>query len=284
MGMLSLPNELLLIIAQDFSVKDLYRLLSTCSRLSSLFIQQFQELALQDVGSLTALQWAARHGHAPLAELVLSKGAREAPNNGKWRRCFQSPLYMAATHNHPDVIRVLAKYGERMTARSLFGAANQGFAQVIKVLLELGANMASVQSKRTPVHISAGRGDIDSMRAFIDAGLDFHLEDGRGRTVLHEAIATRRVAMTEFLLGHGAKEIVNARDSTGKTPLHWAVFGPTANEEVVKLLCYHGADPEVADNLGNTPVGLALEGRRGSLTSMLLEHLYGESFGSGTKL
>ena len=43
MQLLDLPNELLLIIAEDLPVKDHYRLLSTCHHLSSLLTPRFYD-------------------------------------------------------------------------------------------------------------------------------------------------------------------------------------------------------------------------------------------------
>ena len=276
MGILSLPNELLLSIAADLPVKELYRFLATCRRLSSLLTPHFHKLALQDVGSFTALQWAARYGHASLAELVLSKGTGGGADNGK--RKLLTPLHLAASYDHLDVIRVLTKHGEQLTARTpwldtpLHMAALQGSAQAIRVLLELGADFTTKGRRgRTPVHISAGRGDIDSMRAFIDAGLDFHLEDEMGRTVLHEAVLRNEVGMVEFLLGNGGERIIDVQDAAGKTPLHWTVSGRTADTEIVWLLCRHGANTEVTDIMGDTPFGLAMDRGEVWLTRELLE-------------
>ena len=287
MGILSLPNELLLIIAQDLRLKDLYHFLSTCHHLSSLLTPRLHKLALQGVGALTALQWAARYGHVSLAELVLSKGygGVRGLGSGKQRLLRLTALHMAAERNHADVIRVLVKHGERVTARTLglntplHMAASQGSVHAIRVLLELGADLMAVRNKRgkTPGHIAAVQGHLESMKAFVDAGFDFYLEDHMGRTVLHEAVLNRKGVIVEFLLGHGAEKIINARDSTGQTPLHLAVFGSTADEEIVRLLCHHGADTEVADNLGNTPAGLAIDHCGFPLTIMLLECIPGKS-------
>ena len=288
MRILSLPNELLLLIAVDLPIKPLYRFLSTCHRLSSLLTPHFHKLALRDVGSLTALHWAARYGHASLAEIVLSQCAGGGVGSGKRQRLFPTPLHLAVEYNHPDVIRVLAKHGEKITTRGRFfstplhKAASQGSVHVIRVLLELGADMTwTDETGETPVHISAGRGDIDSMRAFIDTGLDFKLNNWLGRTVLHEAILNGKGTMVEFLLGHGGKKIINARDSTGKTPLHWAVSGgeSTADGDIVKMLCYHGADAGVVDNQGNTPLGVAVGGGRVWLSRVLLDCLANVSDG-----
>ena len=264
MGILSLPNELLLLIADDLLVRDLSHLFSTCRRLASLLTPRFHKLALEDVGSLTALQWAARNGHASLAELVLSEGTVGGVISGKRREPHPTPLYLAANYNHPDVIRVLAKHGEQITGR-IFGpsaplheAASQRSAQAIRALLELGADMTSKDTwGKTPAHISAAKGDIDSMRAFIDAGLDFYyLQSGEGWTVLHQAVIYRKRAMVEFLLGNGGKKVINVKDARGRTPLHRA-YELSAGKEIVQLLCSSGANMEMTDSLGQTPLRLA---------------------------
>lgn len=80
-----------------------------------------------------------------------------------------------------------------------------------------------------------------------------------GRTALHEAVLKREGALVEFLLGHGGGRIINVQDSTGKTPLHWAVPECMADEETIRLLCHHCADMEVTDNIRNTPMSLAID-------------------------
>jgi ankyrin repeat protein len=55
------------------------------------------------------------------------------------------------------------------------------------------------------------------------------------------------------LLAHGAK--VNAQDTDGCTPLHYAVINMDA--AMVELLLEAGADPKIADKGGDTPLALA---------------------------
>jgi ankyrin repeat protein len=63
----------------------------------------------------------------------------------------------------------------------------------------------------------------------------------------------------KLLLEHGANP--NIQDENGDTPLHWtAQWGRL---DVVKLLLVYGADPTVKDKDGKTPLDLArAEGRR----------------------
>ena len=276
MPLLDLPAELLLPIGEYLSVKDLSRFLRANRYLSYLLTPRFHKLALEDVGSVTALRWAAYRGYASLAEIALSNGA--GVEESKRRR--RTPLHVAAAQNYPDVIRVLAKYGQSISApyrgRStpLHAAAARGSLQAIRVLLELGADMKCTDHKgKTPVDISANRGDIHCMRAFIDAGWDFNRERRPFRTTLHQATLGGK-EMVEFLLEHGGKVLINVQDYSGKTPLHWAVCGEmdwdTGDEEVARTLCYHGADMEVKDRRGRTPLDLAIG--RESLTRVLLEY------------
>ena len=274
MPLLDLPPELLLPIGEYLSVKDLSRFLRANRYLSCLLTPRLHKLALEGVGSLSALRWAAYCGHASLAELVLSKGAG-AEDIKRGRRVLKTPLHVAAAQNHPDVIRVFAKYRLwindtfRGRCTPLHVAADRGSLQAIKVLLELGANMTCTDYwVKTPVHIAANRGDIRCMKAFIDAGWDFNLDRRPNGTVLHEATLGGK-EMVEFLLEHGGKVLINVQDNSGMTPLHWAIGGDTDVEEIARVLCYHGADTEVEDCEGRTPMDLAIG--QESLARALLE-------------
>ena len=266
MPLLDLPPELLLLIGEYLSVKDISRFLRANRYLSCLLTPRFHKLALEDIGSLTALQWAACHGYASLAELVLSKGAGVKEfKRGRW-----GPLHIAAAENYPDVIRVLAKRRRWINIRDglrstpLHAAASRWSLQAIRVLLELGADMTCADHRgQTPVHISASQGDVDSMRAFIDASWDFSIADPLGWTVLHDAILGGK-GMVEFLLENGGKGFINVQDILGKTLLHCTVSGPLVCEEMTRLLCRYGADMEVKDYSGKTPMDLAIEGGRES--------------------
>jgi hypothetical protein len=69
-------------------------------------------------------------------------------------------------------------------------------------------------------------------------------------TTLLSAAASGDTAQTTALLDQGAAR--DARDDLGRTPLMLAVM--QRRVEVVRLLLDHGADPNVADNSGRTPL------------------------------
>jgi len=73
-----------------------------------------------------------------------------------------------------------------------------------------------------------------------------------GVTALHLAHNSKKC--TEVLLRYGTT--LDSRDSQGRTPLHWAVAA--GNLDVVKALVAAGADGDVSDENGLTPLGMAM--------------------------
>ena len=145
MGILTLPDELLLLIGQD-----LYRLWS-------LFEPCLHELGVQNIGELTALQWAAERGKATLAKLAISRGADVSePNQLLFGR---TPLNSAALCGDPAVIEILVEHGAKVNARyyqtPLHLAVVSGNVEAIKVLLNLGSDALAIDTLGdTPAHSS----------------------------------------------------------------------------------------------------------------------------------
>lgn len=79
-----------------------------------------------------------------------------------------------------------------------------------------------------------------------------------GRPLLHLAVNEGHCAMSSLLLRLGCN--VNAVDAEGATALHHAV--DVGSLELVVLLVYHGASPEIADKNGDAPLDLAEDSRK----------------------
>ena len=254
MGILDLPNELLLEIGEDLPIiEDLFHFLSANRHLSSLLTPHFRRL--RDVGSCPILLWAVIHGDASLAEGLISKGAKvdELPSDSDGK----TALHLAAEFDYPDVIRVLVKHGAQINARGndretpLHTAVSCGSPLAIRVLLELGADTEIKNWQgRSPAHLAAYLGLIDSLRPFVDAGLDFTHTNFKDRTILHNAVLregkfsyhrkdSRAVGMVNFILEHGGEKIINAQTSVGVTTLDY--LRRDENKKLVRLLLSYGA-------------------------------------------
>ncbi|MDH3424381.1 MAG: ankyrin repeat domain-containing protein, partial [Gemmatimonadota bacterium] len=126
---------------------------------------------------MTALHWAAEHGNAELAEMLLYAGA----NVGAVTRLGDyAPLHLAARSGHGDVVRSLIDAGADVEAATSTGHV-------------------------TPLHFGAASGRVDVVVALLEAGADVdRAETARGQTALMFAAASGRVEVIKTLLAAGA--------------------------------------------------------------------------------
>lgn len=95
---------------------------------------------------------------------------------------------------------------------------------------------------------------LDSLKALLDAGAD-PLQPGiDDDTVVHTAAMANDSAYLAELLARGVDPNV-ANPSTGAGPLRSALMGE--REEQFRALLAAGADPRMADRMGNTPLHVA---------------------------
>lgn len=108
---------------------------------------------------------------------------------------------------------------------------------------------------RTELHYAVCAGDLTKTKALLAAGAQVDVPDDDGWTPLHFAAQAHSVALCEALLAAGAS--VDPQDSYGNTPLGKAVFNSRGRGDLIALLRRHGADPNIANAHGVSPVALA---------------------------
>ena len=144
------------------------------------------------------------------------------------------------------------------------------------------------------IHEAAELGDLARVKAYLSQDPNqIDLLDAKGQTVLARAIRSGKQEVVEFLLAKGAKEdiyaaavvghvdkvaaflkqdkkLVNARDSDGRTPLHWAaIYGQT---KVMELLLAEKMDVNLLDGEGFTPLHWAATFNKRDAVELLLSH------------
>ena len=98
-----------------------------------------------------------------------------------------------------------------------------------------------------------------------EQGLDPVEVDEQGDTLLHLLCRyDAPMADMRLLFGHGAAAVVNVPNTAGETPLLAHLRSSAPAKGIVELLLRNGANPEVTDDAGVTPLA-ALQAKSGRL-------------------
>ena len=106
------------------------------------------------------------------------------------------------------------------------------------------------------LHKACKKGNIEAVKQFLADGADVNAKDDDfGWTALHIAAMStidEQLEIAELLISRGAE--VNAKDNSGRTPLHEAARHSSA-KEISALLIAKGADINAKDEIsGLTPL------------------------------
>ncbi|ORC84614.1 putative ankyrin repeat family protein [Trypanosoma theileri] len=211
-----------------------------------------------EAGGFAALHFAAFNGDLDMIRMLLEYH----PDLELRNYDGNTPLIMAAKGHQNEAIRLLVDAGADVNFKTPTGgtaahfAASMGYVDTVRLLVELGADVLHLNCETgTVLHWAAHSGDPNCIGAMIyEFKLPIDVKDVHGGTALFTALFMKKVEAVEFLLEHGADpEAVIEGDLS--TPLHIAV--EHANTECVKLLLSFGANPNVVNKSGETPVMLA---------------------------
>jgi len=178
--------------------------------------------------------------------------------NGSRMRCM--PLHLAVIHRQPAVVRTLLELGANVESLDEAGftpldhAALNGASDIVSILIDSGAKL------RLPSAAALGR-DADVARLLRRDPGALNTE-GRWSRLIIRASEHGSGIMVETLLRNGAS--VNIRDNpktsidstAGYTPLHAAAWN--GNLDVIPVLLRHGADVRAREEkYHGTPAGWA---------------------------
>ena len=121
-------------------------------------------------------------------------------------------------------------------------------------------------TKQHQLFAAAKEEDINKMAAALDEGCDINAVSEYNRTPLHLAYNSRHIEAAKFLLSRGANP--NVADEYGETVLDWAC---TVNDkDMVVLLVESRAEINRRDFKDRTPLGEAIERRHWIIAEYLL--------------
>jgi len=224
-------------------------------------LQRHADVNAPQADGMTALHWAAHQDDLDTARLLVKAGA----NAKAASRYGVTPLSLACTTGNSAMVEMLLEAGADPNTTlpgcetALMTAARVGTLASVKALLARGARVDAKDERRgqTALMWAAAEGHADVVQMLIEVGADFNARLSSGFTPLLFAIREGRLDAVRVLLKAGAdvNETIPG-DGTrrrgyggrvppaGATPLLVAVTN--AHFELAAYLLESGADPNAA--------------------------------------
>ncbi|XPV68897.1 MAG: ankyrin repeat domain-containing protein [Halarcobacter sp.] len=140
----------------------------------------------------------------------------------------------------------------------------------VQSLIDSGININRRDAKgRTLLFELSAKRRIESIKILINNGINVNVEDNYGKTVLSEAVDKMDGMMIRFLLSNGAS--VNHINSSGRTVLQDAAL--EENEKVFNILMAHNPDLSIRDHYGKTVLFDAIEGGNLDIIKELINNI-----------
>jgi ankyrin repeat protein len=181
-------------------------------------------------------------------------------------------IHRAVSRGNIDRVRQLLLADPRAAVKTdLVGytplqyAAFWGHCHVASLLLKNGAQHES-ENGWTPLHYAAGEGRLKMIELLLEKGaaIDAH-STGDGSTPLHSAVIKKQGAAVRLLLEKGAD--LNTKTKSDWTAAHFAANAGSTS--IMRNLIEAGADWQLANAAGETPIQLAISNNRTDIVTVV---------------
>ncbi|XP_068150892.1 E3 ubiquitin-protein ligase mind-bomb [Drosophila tropicalis] len=222
----------------------------------------------------TALQAASQNGHIEVIQVLLRHSVDVEIEDKDGDRA----VHHAAFGDEAAVIEILAKAGADLNARnkrrqtSLHIAVNKGHLKVVKTLLTLGCHPSLQDSEGdTPLHDAISKEHNEMLSLLLDFGADITLNNNNGFNALHHAaLKGNPSAMSILLTKTNRPWIVEEKKDDGYTALHLAALNN--HVEIAELLVHMGKANMDRQNVNlQTALHLAVERQHVQIVKLLVQ-------------
>lgn len=231
-------------------------------------------------GGESALHVACEKGDLEMVEVFLKE---DFNINYVTTTSLKSPLHLAATEGHRELVRYLLNNGADVDKLNITGesalylAGKHGHLDIVEDLLERGASLYPVEKECAegfypPLYMAAADGDSAFVALLLDKGAKVNQVCNNGETPLHVACGKGHYEVVKTLLSSGAninRATVVRENQLSDTALFRAASNGHSN--IVKLLLDHLAEFDWPNKYGETPLYAACRNGDRETAVLLLE-------------
>ena len=236
---------------------------------------QFRDWSQDFPRGVDGLCLSSSYGLYHICDKLLERGADVNSSAYSHDSVGQGPLIRAANAGFVEIVRLLIDNGAELEVNSsgrgrtsLHHAAIQGHRNVVELLLSRGAYLgARDMDGWTPLHHAASKGYTDIVAVMLSQDVDLDVTDVYHATPLYRAAETGHDKVVQLLLDKGA--LVDVANTFDQTALHRTA--DVGHLKVTQLLLERGANYRLKDYYGWTPLYRALDHGHDEIASLLAD-------------
>lgn len=221
------------------------------AHLNSKLLEIGEDPRQKDSLGRTALHYASSQGHLQLIRQMQDAGSET-------RDIFrESALHQAIQNGHVQAVKLLIDLDADVESvdggySALHLACRFGHESLVDLLLDRGANLETTTFfASTAIHIAAESGQQVCVERLLNRGAEVNMQDNSGFTPLHLAAKHGFPEVARILLAHGALKNQRSYENE-KSPLHLAA--EAGHTLTVETLLSNGVDLNQKDSVGMTPL------------------------------